>query len=94
MGHALAMLVSPLVVLFHPLDPVCVRVVEVLETYRFGLPSVVFLVRVREANRHHMISGKQKDLPRSELPPTSSFSPSPDMDFVSEICWCDGQSKD
>ena len=39
-GHALAMLVSPLVVLFHPLDPLRVRVVEVLQTYRFGLTNV------------------------------------------------------
>jgi hypothetical protein len=41
-----------------------------------------------------MSSGKQKALPRPELPPASSFSPSPGMEFVSEICLRDGQSKD
>ena len=46
-GHALAILVSPLVVLFHPLDPLSVRVVEDLETYRFGLTSAEFLVRAQ-----------------------------------------------
>ncbi len=50
-GHVLATLVSPLVVLFHPLDPLRVRVVEALQTYRFGLASAEFLVRAQASEQ-------------------------------------------
>ena len=38
------MMTSPLVVLFHPPDPLCVGVVVGLETDRCGLSSAEFLV--------------------------------------------------
>ena len=93
-GHALAMLVSPLVVLFHPLDPFRVRVVEALQTYRFGIASTEFLVRAQASEQAAHELRKTEALSRPELPPASSFTPSPDMEFVCEICWRDGQSKD
>ncbi len=60
--HTLDMLVSPLVVLFHPLDPLRVRVVEDLQTDRFGLVSAEFLVRTQTSEQSAHELRKTEDI--------------------------------
>jgi hypothetical protein len=62
-GHD--MLTYPLVIHFHPPDPLSVGVVEGLETDRVVLSDLNFSLVPRVVNRQHMSSGKQKTLPRS-----------------------------
>ena len=49
-------------VLFHPLDPLHVGVVEGLQTDRFGLPSAEFLVRTQDSEQTGHEFRKTEDL--------------------------------